>query len=93
MTDVEDHTAMIVFNEDDVDSVVGWVPQELSKGFYYIELHGEHLSVTSDAPNSKVAPTLAELGLGKLGGTLTDPFRPAGVLRSGGHVHNLRGNA
>jgi hypothetical protein len=94
LTNVEDHTAMLVFNESDSVSVEGWgEPRKLSDGFQYIELNGEHLSITSDAPNGKVAPTLAELGLGKLGGTLTDPFRPPAYSGSGGHVHNLRGNA
>lgn len=72
---VETHTAMIVFEKEDLvpSSMVGWVEQPLKGNFSYIELTGEHLSFVADGVNGVAT---RDQRLGKAGGTLLPAYRP-----------------
>lgn len=73
---VEAHTALLTFASCDLLAVSGWELKELGDtGFLYIEWNGEHLTINADRPNGPVTPSDSkDLGLGRLGGTLADPF-------------------
>lgn len=71
---VEDHTAMIAFNVNDLISVNGWVVKQLHDDFRYIELNGEQLSFVTNAANPRVNTSLR---LGRVPGSALKPqFRP-----------------
>jgi len=83
-TEVETHTAMLIFHEsEELQPVTGWTTHPLhpdgSDDWVYVELTGEQIVFNSDLSDVDITPSFNSLAIPHLGNTpLTTPYRPPG---------------
>jgi hypothetical protein len=78
---VEEHTAMIVYREQDKISVTGWTAQKLkpTEDWNYVVLSGEQITFAADARNDDIrADSLQTLPLIHLRNTLAPAYTASG---------------